>query len=310
MAQIDPKVQAILDELNNKKPSTYQTSTVTYEQSTNYENRNAVNMQNYSEFSQPSAQQYNFGSTQNMQNYSEFSQPPAQQYNFGNTQSMSQEEWNIRHPPTDHLYSTEHVKKSGSPLPESISQAEWVTRHSEQINKPMESISHEEWINRQSNQQLPVQTITQEEWIARQSNQQLPVQTITQEEWITRQAGQSMPMESITHEEWMFRQGRNNEVRSYVNNGETGYIREEGVKRSEPVYVNQNLTAYDYRDFRPKEFNYEYREYKPMQYETTVQAPVQRIVYEQSTVREERTKEKKPKVIFEEHEKRDSKWCC
>lgn len=209
----------------------------------------------------------------------------------------------IESSPREYHHYSENVKRSGAPSHHTeshvVSGPEVITHHQQ---GPMLSMSYEEWQARQNSRPQQIESITEEEWLRRKSNYNAPVQT-------------------ITHEEWIARQNANNNV--YVSSSPE--FREEGVKRSGNVghvsYVtSNNVTPYDYRDFRPRDFTYEYREQRPVQYETIYEKagpPVNRIVYEEPRVvkeevrvHEEKTKQKKPPVVLESHEKKHSGWCC
>ena len=263
---------------------------------------------------------------------SQYQEPYQSSYQTGlgqitekHVESISQEEWLQRHPET--------VKRSGVPIhyeesivrtsqiPGTITMEEWRLRNPEIISKPMESITHEEWLARQSgvHPSHHVETITQEQWVNRQetsSYQQKPMESISYDEWMVRKQNErnSVPMMTITQEEWNARQG--------------GY-REENVKKAgvETIYVRQgDVAPYDYRDFRPREFNYNYSEYRPeVKYETTVvhqqESPVKRIIEQPKNVqfdekitvveRVEHPKEGRQKVvILEGQEQKHSGWCC
>ncbi len=318
MAQIDPKVQQIIDSLNMNKPSGYQTQTQTY-QTTNAREQLPVS---YNQEYRSSINNQEFISHPNTRvSYSETvkrSGAPARviESNVTTGGAISMEEWRMRHPesndrPMASISHEEWMARQGNRTGqiESITHEEWQNR---QARGPIESITHEEWLNRQS--RGPVESITQEEWLARQNR---PVETITEEEWKIRQS--RGPIQTITQEEWLARQNAGGNVRtSYVSSSP---LREEVVKKSGyggNSYYTSSVAPYDYRDFRPKDFNYEYREYKPIQYETYT-APPQQVVYETRPQvvqveerREETTKQggKKHHVVMEGNEKKSSNWCC
>lgn len=298
MAQIDPKVQAIIDDLNNRKPSGYQSSqntTITQNHPVSYNNEVRTSITNQEFTSHPESRV----------TYSETVKrsfaPSGNAIERSSGGPISMEEWKMRHPET-----------INQPIA-SITQEEWLAR---QNNKPsqIESITHEEWLTRQS--RGPVESITHEEWQERQNR--APIQPISQEEWEIRQ--NRSPIQTITQEEWAARQNAGNNVRTYVTSSPRH--REEVVKRSGfgDSYYATNMAPYDYRDFRPKDFTYDYREYKPVQYETYTQSlPERAVVYEQSRPtnivqieerREETTKQSKQHVILEGNEKKSNNWCC
>jgi hypothetical protein len=257
--------------------------------------------------------------------------------------SISYEEWMARHPESkfeihnENPVMVENIKQGGF-SGSMMTQAEWLQSHPEQNHQRIASITQEEWLARQGGvekQNQPIASITQEEWLTRQGRVESVQtgtirETITQEEWAARQ--QPGYIKPISEAEWYSRQGGpKSEIRTeYVSNSYNGgQVREEVVKKSGNVH---NVAPYDYRDFRPLEFNYEYREYKPMQYETTyveskggeqiVHSPVRTVIYESSPPKQQQqvivqeraegTKQggMKKQLVIEEHERGSSRWCC
>ena len=264
---------------------------------------------------------------------------PTVTQNIETTGTISYEEWMARHPE-----SKLEVSPGGPSLIEErreggfaggmVSHEEWLSRHPEQ-KQPVISMSHEEWMARQGKPEHI--TMSHEEWLARQgrgstlplsnsrvvgSNQYLGGtvrETITQEEWLARQ--QPGYIRPISQSEWLTRQSGVKVSGEYNR----PVIREEVVKKA-GVVSHGNMAPYDYRDFRPLEFNLEYRDYKPIEYERVVQGQnganvVTRVVEEpprftvqQQPLQEERKEETKKGgtkgPIMESHERGSSRWCC
>lgn len=311
MSVIDPAVRKIMDELNMRKSGNM---TVTVE--SHYEGPSY-----HTEVVKRSGLPAPLTTTQNVET----------------TGAISYEEWMARHPESKLEVSPGgpsliEERREGGFVGSMMSHEEWLARHPEQ-KQPVISMTHEEWMARQGKPE-PI-TMSHEEWLARQgrgsvtnsrvlgSNQYIGGtvrETITQEEWLARQ--QPGYVRPISQSEWLARQSG---VRA---SGEYNrpVIREELVKKA-GIVSHGNVAPYDYRDFRPLEFNLEYRDYKPIQYERVVQGQngehvVTKVVEEppkfvvqQPVVHYEERKEDTKKAgtkgpIMESHERGSSRWCC
>lgn len=312
MVEMNPRVQAILDEYNVRRSGNV---TVTQNNPEIFQAAERIVTTQQVSYSQGPEVRTSYH-TENVKRSGVPSQHISEGY-VGSSALMSREEWLARNPDKQPVMSITHeewlARQGNRPVEvETISHGEW-------RGPAMESISHEEWLRRQAfnNNEVRVSGY-REENVKRSGN----IGDVT---YVNREV--KPQIESISYDEWMRRQAlNNNEVR-------VSEYREENVKRSgnigEVTYVSGGVIPYDYRDFRPKDFTYEYREQRPVQYETVYErSPVNRVIYEDQRpvnvtvqqnqppqnieikeVREERTKQKKPPVVFE-GERKPSGWCC
>ena len=324
MSVIDPAVRKIMDELNMRKSGNMTVTVESHYEGPTYQGPTYQGTTYHTELVKRSGLPPPF--------------TPTVTQNIETTGAISYEEWMARHPESRLEVSPGgpsliEEKREGGFVGGMMSHEEWLTRHPEQ-NQQIISMSHEEWMARQGKPE-PI-TMSHEEWLARQGRgSTLPLsnsrvvgsnqysggtvrETITQEEWLARQ--QPGYIRPISQSEWLTRQSGVKVSGEYNK----PVIREEVVKKS-GVVSHGNMAPYDYRDFRPLEFNLEYRDYKPSQYERMVQGQngenvltrvvdEPKFVVQQQPLHEERKEDTKKGgtkgPIMESDERGSSRWCC